>query len=190
MLVTLHYLTSMISAHGAPEGEDRELNRGNLLPYTDAKDMGAADFYFGINATFRFIRQRFGIGGLRGYWEEMGREYFRPVTERWRVGGLPAVAAYWRAFFRAEPGADVKVAQEDGKVVVHVFKCPAIGHLRRNGQAILPEFCQHCHFVSNAMGQGAGLAARISGGNGSCCQEFVPSGSASLQDLEHIALCV
>ena len=32
------------------------------LPFTDTKPTGAADFYFAINATFRFIQKRLGQG--------------------------------------------------------------------------------------------------------------------------------
>ncbi len=70
------------------------------LPYQDTKPQGAADFYLGINATFRFVKTRLRLVGLKSYWEDMGREYFQPVTKIWREGGLPAVAGYWRSFLR------------------------------------------------------------------------------------------
>ena len=39
----------------------------SVLPYPDTKPVGHADFYFATNATFRFIKQRHGIEGLRRY---------------------------------------------------------------------------------------------------------------------------
>lgn len=159
------------------------------LPYLDTKDVGAADFYFGINATFRFIEKKLGYDALRRYWREMGRSYFRPVTERWFEGGLPMVAAYWRAFFAAEPGGEVRVLEEEGKVVIEVLDCPAISHLKKNHRTIASHFCQHCHFVSDAMGESAGIACRVTGGNGSCRQEFLARTTAQPQDLNQIALC-
>src|SRR3954454_7548269 len=89
------------------------------LPYRDTKGVGAADFYFGINATFRFVQAKFGLEGLRKYWREMGQGYFAPVSAQWR-GGLGAVAEYWRAFFAAEPGAVVEVEQVADGVTVKV----------------------------------------------------------------------
>lgn len=157
------------------------------LPYTDAKPVGAADFYLAINATFRFVSNRFGAAGLRQYWTDLGARYFAPVTANWRAGGLPAVAQYWRAFFAAEPGADVEVGQTADTVTLDVKVCPAIRHLRASGREIVPCFCQHCYFIGDAMAAPAGLTVRIEGGNGACRQTFLRRGAAPVpQDLAAI----
>ena len=157
------------------------------LPYTNTKPVGSADFYFAINATFRFVLKKSGPDGLRQYWTDLGTRYFAPVGERWRVGGLLAVAEYWRAFFAAEPGAEVEVRQSQEAVTLEVKVCPAIKHLRANGREIVPCFCQHCYFISEAMGARAGLTVRVEGGNGSCRQIFLRRNTASApQDLAHI----
>jgi len=142
------------------------------LPYTDAKSVGAADFYFAINATFRFVLSRFGLDGLRRYWTDLGRQYFAPVADRWRNGGLPAVAAYWRAFFAAEPGAEVVVSESKDAVTLDLKVCPAIKHLRANRREIVSCFCQHCYFISETMATPAGLTVHVEGGDGSCRQTF------------------
>jgi hypothetical protein len=173
-------------------GKDWHFPRSNLLlrtmpdpapapelPYPDTKPAGAADFYVAINATFRFIAARFGREGLLRYWEDLGRRYYAPVSDRWRGGGLQAVAAYWSAFFNAEPGAEVEVTQTENEVRVEVRTCPAIRHLREHRRVILPEFCQHCYFVTQAIGSGAGIEARVAGGNGCCSQTFRRSGAFS-----------
>lgn len=159
----------------------------NPLPYTDAKPVGAADFYFAINATFRFVFGRFGMDGLRRYWNELGAGYFVPVSNAWRTGGLPAVADYWKAFFAAEPGADVDVHLDESSVRLDVKTCPAIRHLRAHQREILPCFCQHCYFVSEAMAEPAGMTVRIDGGNGNCRQSFMRrEANVPPQDLSRI----
>jgi hypothetical protein len=145
-----------------------------VLPHRDTKPVGAADFYFAINATFRFILDRFGIEGLRRYWTDLGTQYYAPVTAVWQQRGLPGVAAYWREFFAAEPGAEVQVREEAARVVVEVAVCPAIGHLRAHQRQIVPCFCQHCFFVNEAIAAPAGLTVRVAGGNGCCRQTFLP----------------
>ena len=157
------------------------------LPFTDTKPVGAADFYFTINATFRFIEREFGPDGLRRYWEALGAGYYAPVTAAWQRGGLAAVADYWRAFFAAEPGAEVLVEPGDGKVSLDVRVCPAFKHLRAHKREIVPCFCQHCYYVSEAVAAPAGLTVRIEGGNGACRQTFLERQTGqSPQDLTRI----
>jgi len=157
------------------------------LPYTDTKPVGSADFYFGINATFRFILHRLGADGWRRYLEEMGRGYFAPVNQKWSEGGLAVVAGYWRAFFAAEPGSVVEVAELPDRVEVRVHECPAIKHLRAGGREIVREYCQHCYFIGSARAEAAGLTMRLKGGSGSCCHTYARADAGlAPQDLTEI----
>ncbi len=158
------------------------------LPYSDTKPVGHADFYMAVNATFRFILDRFGYEKLKDYWRDIGTTYYRPVSENWARGGLPAVADYWRAFFKAEPGAEVEVLELADEVRLEVKVCPVIRHLREHGREIVPCFCQHCFFVNEAMAAPAGLTARVQGGGGRCVQRFIKAdASMAPQNLEDIA---
>ena len=157
------------------------------LPFTDTKPIGAADFYFAINATFRFIQKRLGKEGLRKYWSDLGTHYFAPVSAKWSVGGTSAIAAHWRAFFAAEPGAEAEVSESADAIIVDVKVCPAIKHLREHGREITPCFCQHCYFINEAIAGPAGFTARVTGGNGSCRQSFHRLGTqVPAQDLAQI----
>lgn len=134
--------------------------------------MAAPDFYFAINATFRWVHANWGDEGLERYWQAMGREHFAPVTERFAAGGLPAVRDYWRDFFCGEPGGDVTVELTGDEVVIEVRACPAIKHLRDHGREIMPRYCEHCTVVSRAMCDGAGVDVTVTGGGGTCRQVF------------------
>lgn len=159
----------------------------SALPYTDTKPVGSADFYYAINATFRFILQRLGADGWRKYLEEMGRGYFAPANKQWSEGGLQAVARYWREFFAAEPGAVVDVVEQPDRVEVHVRECPAIKHLRAGGREIVREYCQHCYFLGSARAEAAGLTMRLKGGSGSCCHTFArPAAGLAPQNMSDI----
>ena len=147
------------------------------LPYRDTKPQGSPDFYFAINATFRFLLQRFGHDEWRRYLAELGRGYFEPVNRQWRQGGLRAVARYWRAFFAAEPDAQVKVVEHPDRVEVHVHQCPAIKHLRAGRRDIVREYCQHCFVLGSARAEASGLVMRLRGGDGSCCHTFAGPGA-------------
>lgn len=156
------------------------------LPYHDTKPRGAPDFYFAINATFRFIRENLGEAEWIRYLEELGRDYYAPVNAAWREEGLPAVARYWKEFFEAEPGAEVEVESGDESVAVRVRTCPAIHHLRRHRREIVPSFCQHCYHLNHSRAQAAGLSMTVEGGNGSCTHTY-HSDPGVEQDLSRIA---
>jgi hypothetical protein len=161
---------------------------GTSLPYTDTKPVGAADFYFAINATFHFVLRKLGMEGLRRYWTELGTHYHAPVTAQWKESGAEAIARYWRDFFQAEPGATVEVQELPDEVRLEVKVCPLIKHLRDNGRSILPCLCQHCYYVSEAMAAPAGYTVRVFGGNGSCTQRFLKrEADVPPQKLEDIA---
>ena len=158
------------------------------LPYADTKPVGHADFYFAVNATFRFIQRHHGEGALIKYWQDLGQSYYQPVSKRWSELGFAGVAEYWRAFFAAEPGGVVEVSEAPDEVQLEVKTCPAIRHLRDHGREIVPNFCHHCFFVNEAIARPAGMTVRVCGGNGRCTQRFMKA-AADLppQNLEDIA---
>ena len=160
---------------------------GSELTYTDTKPQGSPDFYYAVNATFRFMLNRLGRAAWISYLGELGRGYFAPVNERWRTGGMPAVAGYWRAFFAAEPGARVKIEEAPDQIVLNVQECPAIKHLRAGGRELVKEYCQHCYFLGSARAEAAGMTMRLEGGNG-CCRHIYRSAEVKLpaQDLGQI----
>ena len=142
------------------------------LPYSDTKPQGAADFYFAINTTFRFMLNHFGEAGFINWLAELGRDYFASVNVQWREGGLPAVAEYWRTFFAAEPGAEFSVSEKGGQVVIDVTRCPAITHLKAHRRDIVSGYCQHCAILGKARAEEAGLSMQVEGGNGSCIHRY------------------
>ena len=149
-----------------------------VLPYKDSKPLGAADFYFAINATFRFILNRYGKTGLINYWNDLGSQYFASVSCIWKERGLAGVEQYWRAFFAAEPGAEVDILSEKDYLMLKVRVCPAIRHLCDNKREPVSCFCEHCYYVNEAIAEPADLTVRVQGGNGRCQQTFFKRESA------------
>lgn len=136
--------------------------------------MSAPDFYFAVNAMFRYLNDRYGKEVLEDYWRSLGREYYALRTEKWREGGLDTVAEDWREYFSHEPGARVDVRKPDENTVeLDIRVCPAIKHLRDHQREIVPYFCEHCDHVCGAMAQSAGMRFERTGGMGSCNQRFV-----------------
>jgi hypothetical protein len=134
--------------------------------------MSAGDFYYAINATFRFIHDTYGKDVLVDYWTSMAREYHADVASRFREGGLDEVLRYWAGYFGQEPGGDVHVSLSGADVEIDVRDCPAIRWLKEGGREIVPYYCEHCHYVSTAIADQAGMRFALSGGNGTCSQVF------------------
>lgn len=155
------------------------------LPYRDIKPEGARDFYFAINATFRFIHSKFGESGWIRWLEDMAKGYFAPVNAAWKSGGLDTVAGYWRDFFDAEPGSSVEIQSSDREVTINIRHCPAIGHLRASQREIVPFFCRHCFYLNSARAAAAGLCMTVEGGNGSCVHRYATAGTLH-QNLNEI----
>ena len=138
--------------------------------------MGAPDFFFAVNATFRHILDNYGEEALHRYWQEMGCEHYRFVTEAMRERGLQALKEHWEALFPDEPGSEVAVELAEDKLTLDVKVCPAILHLRNHGREVFPVYCDHCTHVSRGMCEGAGVSVRVEGGGGSCLQVFEVAG--------------
>jgi hypothetical protein len=134
--------------------------------------MSAPDFYFAVNAIFRHLHDQYGKEALLGYWQNLGREYYRERICRWKEGGPKAIADDWREFFAEEPQAQVQTSVENGVAILDVKVCPAIKHLRDCGRDIVPYFCEHCDHVCGAMAEAAGYRFERAGGMGSCRQCF------------------
>ena len=140
--------------------------------------MSHGDFYFAVNATFYHFSDLGGDAALIAYWKALGREYLRPLAERFRVGGLAEIETYYQDYFVAEPGGDVTVKQTDAAtVILDVRECPAIAWLRNSKASethppVHPMYCQHCRITNNAMLEESPFEFEIEGGDGSCRQYF------------------
>ena len=138
--------------------------------------MATPDFYFAVNALSRYLHDRYGHRALIDYWRSLGREYYHTRCERWRNGGVKAIASDWQSYFKKEPKAkvDISIRGETVELIIHV--CPAIKHLKDCGREIVPYFCEHCDSICGAMAGSAGFSFKRTGGMGSCRQRFVQVG--------------
>ena len=134
--------------------------------------MGAADFFFAVNATFRYILENHGEGALHRYWQEMGAGHYCAVTEAISDRGLVALKEHWEQLFPEEPGSEVELALDGNCLTLTVKTCPAILHLKAHDREVLPVYCDHCTYVSKGMCEAAGVSVEVTGGGGSCVQVF------------------
>jgi hypothetical protein len=151
--------------------------------------MAHGDFYFTINATFYHISENWGEQALIDYWQAMGRQYLKPLAERFQAGGPSTIASYWSEYFAGEPGADVTVSQPDPvSVLIDVKTCPAIKWLKESDEAAVhppvhPMYCQHCLHINKSMIEPYGYTFALIGGGGSCQQTYTRQTGESQEHL-------
>lgn len=134
--------------------------------------MPAGDFYFAINATFRFIHDQWGKEALIDYWTSMAHTVHAPIAKAMRNGGLEEVRRYWADYFAGEPDGDVAVELMEDRVEIVIRRCPSIHWLEKAEREIVPYYCEHCHAIGAAIARQAGLTFELQGGNGSCRQVY------------------
>ena len=135
--------------------------------------MSSPDFYFAVNATARHLHDEYGMDVLVDYWRSLAREFYAERIANWRKRGVRGIAEDWRAYFLAEPGAEVRVAADENSVTLDIDVCPAIKHLQDCGREIVPYYCDHCDHTCGAMAAAAGFRFERTGGMGTCQQKFV-----------------
>ncbi|NLX05694.1 MAG: hypothetical protein GXY33_11180 [Phycisphaerae bacterium] len=138
--------------------------------------MAFEGFYPATLATFRHIHDRYGREVLEQYWREMAVEYYGPVIEQFRAGGLDAVAKHFRDYFAREPNADVEVVRKGDRVVVDVRRNPAHHWLKHFGCEIPEWYDDHIGIIGGTMAQKAGMAFECTGGGPSYTMTFIRSG--------------
>ena len=135
--------------------------------------MAAPDYYFAVNAIFRYFHDKYGHSALVDYWQSLGREYYRKRCERWRTGGVKTIASDWQAYYGKEPQAKVDIMIRGQSIELDIHICPAIKHLKDHGRDIIPYYCEHCDHICGAMAESAGFSYKRTGGMGSCRQIFI-----------------
>jgi hypothetical protein len=123
--------------------------------------MAFEGFYPAILATFRHIESTYGRSTLERYWRELALEYYGPVIERFRAGGLDAVAEHFREYFSREPNAAFDVVRQgvgqDARVIVDVERCPAKYWLRHFGCEVPDWYDDLTRVMGETMAQRAGF---------------------------------
>ncbi len=100
-----------------------------------------ADFYFAINATFRFILKRFGREGLRQYWDAVIHQDSQwHAAELIQRAGIEGMKKYW---------GHTTVMDKLFRIDMH--QCLSKGFMQRNGLEQYRDCCDHAHrYVSTS----------------------------------------
>lgn len=111
------------------------------------------DFHGAVNTTVEYISKKYGLEALHEIFFATGRDVYKDIREHLRKDDSSELLNYWKYFFDREKG-DYEIKEENGKIVLHVRKCPAVEHVKKLGLKVSPEFCSQTTYVNKGITDG------------------------------------
>ena len=131
------------------------------------------DFHGALCYGIKYLDDHFGPEATAEYLRQVGRSYYSLLTKDLQRDGLPALEMHWNQVFTQE-GGKFEMKYEDGTLVLSVHECPAVAHLKKNGQLFTNRYCETTVVVNDTICREAGYAASCAyePGAGRCIQKF------------------
>lgn len=131
------------------------------------------DFHGAFSYGIQFIIENYGLEGLEAYLNKLADTVYAPLVKALDVEGLAALRDHWERVFALE-GGKVELRDEEDVLVLDVLECPAIAHMRAQGYAIDPHFCEHTRILNEAICTRAGYQSSVEYDQeaGRCTQRF------------------
>lgn len=81
------------------------------------------EWYGGYAIIYRWFEDHFGYEGLEKYWHYIAREVYSELADKFREGGLPYVANYFKEIIEEDEGkAEITLGEHN--VTVDIEECP------------------------------------------------------------------
>ena len=131
------------------------------------------DFHGALCYAIQYLDDTFGQQATHDYLVQVGRTYFKPLSDKLKTDGLKALEDYWQKIFQKENGR-FTLRYEDNRLVLEVQECPAISHLKKNNLLFTDRYCQTTVVVNETICGQAGYqcSCRYEPGQGKCIQIF------------------
>lgn len=130
-------------------------------------------FHGALCAGIKYLDDKYGEEATVEYLKQVGRTYFRPLSEQLKTKGLEALETHWRKTFSAEEG-DFSLRYDDDTLVLEVNECPAVSYLKANNALKTNRYCETTVVVNETICQAAGYecSCDYQPGEGKCIQKF------------------
>jgi hypothetical protein len=131
------------------------------------------DFHGALCYAIKYLDDNYTPEATREYLTGVGRNCFAPLSENLKAEGLPALEKHWNEIFTKE-GGQFTLEYRDKVLVLTVYECPAIAHLKKIGQLFTPRYCETTVVVNETVCGAAGYACstQYQPGEGRCVQMF------------------
>ena len=142
-----------------------------MLRYQEDNELHL-DFHGTTNTTLNYIAENYGVEALKEILRKTGRDVYKSIHEKLVKGDASELLEHLNWFYFREKGK-YQLTVEENKIVLEVFECPAIRHLRKLGLEPSPHVCLQTSEVNAGMCEGSPWCSEVQViGEGHCIQTF------------------
>jgi predicted ArsR family transcriptional regulator len=142
-----------------------------MLRYQEDNELHL-DFHGTTNTTLNYIAENYGVEALKEILRKTGRDVYKSIHEKLVKGDASELLEHLNWFYFREKGK-YQLTVEENKIVLEVFECPAIRHLRKLGLEPSPHVCLQTSEVNAGMCENSPWRSEVQVlGEGHCIQTF------------------
>ncbi|MBQ9753577.1 MAG: hypothetical protein IJV93_02370 [Lentisphaeria bacterium] len=143
-----------------------------MLRYQEDNELHL-DFHGTTNTTLNYIADNYGVDALKGILRKTGREVYKSIHEKLLKGDASELLEHLNWFYFREKGK-YQLTVEENRIVLEVFECPAIRHLRKLGLEPSAHVCLQTSEVNAGMCENSPWHSEVRViGEGHCIQTFM-----------------
>lgn len=111
------------------------------------------DFHMALNNGLIYLHNNYGFDAVKAYLTEFTREFHAPLKERLIKEGLLVLREYFDEIYKKEQSKVEMILTED-ELFVSIDKCPAVTHIKNNGQEPYEHYIETTATVYKALCDG------------------------------------
>jgi hypothetical protein len=118
------------------------------------------DFHGALNQALIYVEEHFGAEAVKEYVYQFAKGFYAPLTRRLREDGLAVLREYFERVYSLE-GAECRIEESPGELILRIPRCPAVSHIREMGLTLSPLFPETSRTVNAAICEGTPFEADI-----------------------------
>lgn len=118
------------------------------------------DFHGALSVALDYLEKTEGPEAVRDYLRRFALAYYAPLREALRERGLAALREHFAAVY-AQEGGQVEIVGTEDSLVIRVWACPALCHLRERGYPVARLWAETTAVVNEALCEGSAYVAEF-----------------------------
>ena len=118
------------------------------------------DFHGALSQGLDYLCRRYGEQAVREYLRQFTLRYYAPLRQELFSRGLVALKEHFERVYAVE-GGRLSTRLADDELVLEIEACPAVIHMRENGQTVSPLFRETSRVVNEALCEGTPYRAEL-----------------------------